>query len=96
MADGLVRIVKGKPRNFEANLCGSLHSTFKTSFLPHALYHKRLQTLFNDQLDRSGNEFLYIMDVLYAFFLKSQFFFILPNFQVANFVENISVGNENK
>ena len=28
----LVRKVKGKPRNFEANLCGSLYSTFKTSF----------------------------------------------------------------
>ena len=28
----LVRRVKGKPRNFEANLCGSLYSTFKTSF----------------------------------------------------------------
>ena len=27
----LVRTVKGKPRNFEANLCGSLYSTFKTS-----------------------------------------------------------------
>ena len=28
----LVRKVKGKPRNFEANLCGSLYSSFKTSF----------------------------------------------------------------
>ena len=28
----LVRKVKGKPRNFEANVCGSLYSTFKTSF----------------------------------------------------------------
>ena len=28
----LVRKVKGKPRNFQANLCGSLYSTFKTSF----------------------------------------------------------------
>ena len=30
----LVRTVKGKPRNFEANLCESLYSTFKTSFQP--------------------------------------------------------------
>ena len=28
----LVRTVKGKPRNFEANLCGLLYSTFKLSF----------------------------------------------------------------
>ena len=28
----LVRKVKGKPRNFEVNVCGSLYSTFKTSF----------------------------------------------------------------
>ena len=28
----LVRKAKGKPRNFEANVCGSLYSTFKTSF----------------------------------------------------------------
>ena len=49
----LVRTVKGKPRNFEANLCGSLYSTFKTSFQPYAFYKKRLQTLFIDQLVRS-------------------------------------------
>ena len=49
----LVRTVKGKPRNFEANLCGSLYSTFKTSFQPYAFYKKWLQTLFIDQLDRS-------------------------------------------
>ena len=42
----LVRTVKGKPRNFEANLCGSLYSTFKISFQPNAFYKKRLQTLF--------------------------------------------------
>ena len=42
----LVRKVKGKPRNFEANLCGLLYSTFKTSFQPYALYNKRLQTPF--------------------------------------------------
>ena len=28
----LVRKVKEKPRNLKANLCGSLYSTFKTSF----------------------------------------------------------------
>ena len=49
----LVRPVKGQPRNFEANLCGSLYSTFKTSFQPYAFYKKRLQTLFIDQLVRS-------------------------------------------
>ena len=49
----LVRRVKGKPRNFEACLCGSLYSTFKRSFYPYAFYNKRLQTLFIDQLVRS-------------------------------------------
>ena len=49
----LVRTVKGKPRNFEANLCGSLYSTFRTSFQPYAFYKKWLQTLFIDQLVRS-------------------------------------------
>ena len=49
----LVCKVKGKPRNFEANLCGSLYSTFKTSFQPYAFYEKWLQTLFIDQLVRS-------------------------------------------
>ena len=49
----LVRTVKGKPRNFEANLCGSLYSTFETSFQPYAFYKKLLQTLFIDQLVRS-------------------------------------------
>ena len=49
----LVRTVKGKPRNFEANLCGSLYSTFTLSFKPYAFYRKRLQTLFIDQLVRS-------------------------------------------
>ena len=44
---------KGKPCNFEANLCGSLYSTFKTSFQPYAFYNKQLQTLFIDQLVRS-------------------------------------------
>ena len=48
-----VRKVKGKPRNFEANLCGSFYSTFKTSFQSYAFYNKRLQTLFIHQLDRS-------------------------------------------
>ena len=49
----LVRKVTGKPRNFEANLCGSLYSTFKSSFWPYAFYNKWSQTLFKDQLDRS-------------------------------------------
>ena len=49
----LVRTVKGKPRDFEANLCGSLYSTFKTSFQPYTFHNKRLQTLFIDQLVRS-------------------------------------------
>ena len=50
---GFVRKVKGKTCNFEANVCGSLYSTFKTSFYPYAFYNKRLQTLFKDQLHRS-------------------------------------------
>ena len=45
--------VKGKPPIFEACLCGSLYSTFTTSFYPYAFYNKRLKTLFKDQLDRS-------------------------------------------
>ena len=49
----LVRKVKGKPRNFEANVCGLLYSTFKTSFQSYAFYNKLLQTLYKDQLDRS-------------------------------------------
>ena len=46
----LVRTVIGKPRTFEANLCGLVYSTFKTSFQPYAFYKKWLQTLFIDQL----------------------------------------------
>ena len=46
----LVHRVRGKPRNFKANLCGSLYSTFKTSFYQYAFYNKWLQTLFVDQL----------------------------------------------
>ena len=38
----LVRTVKGKLRNFEANLCGSLYPTFKTSFEPYAFYLKKI------------------------------------------------------
>ena len=49
----LVDEVKGKPCNLEACLCGSLYSTFTTSFYPYAFYNKRLQMLFKDQLDRS-------------------------------------------
>ena len=49
----LFRKVKGKPHNFEANLYGSLYSTFKTSFQSYAFYNKRLQTLFIDQFVRS-------------------------------------------
>ena len=49
----LVDEVKGKPCNFEACLCGSLYSTFTTSFYSYAFYNRRLQTLFKDQLDRS-------------------------------------------
>jgi hypothetical protein len=49
----LVRTVKGKPQNFEANLCRSLYFTFTKSFQPYAFYNKRLQTLFKDQLIRS-------------------------------------------
>ena len=46
--------VTRKLPNFVACLCGSLYSTFKTSFYPHAFHNKRLQTLFNtDQLVRS-------------------------------------------
>ena len=43
-----VRMVNRKPTNFEANLCGSLHSIFQTSFQTYAFY-KQLQTLFIDQ-----------------------------------------------
>ena len=46
----LVRKLSGKPRNLEAFFCGSLYSTFKTSFKPYAFYNKRIQTLFIDQL----------------------------------------------
>jgi hypothetical protein len=49
----LVRQVKRKPRNFEANLCGSLYVNFLKSFQPYAFYNKLLQTLFIDQLVRS-------------------------------------------
>ena len=42
----LVRTVKGKPRNFEAYLCGSLYSTFKTSFQPYAFYKKTVPNVF--------------------------------------------------
>ena len=49
----LVRKAKGKPCNFEASLCGSLYSTYTTSFQPYAFYNKQLQTLFKDQLVRS-------------------------------------------
>ena len=49
----LVRIVKGKPHNFVANLYGSLYSTFKTSSQSYAFKNKLLQTLFIDQLVRS-------------------------------------------
>ena len=37
----LVCKVKGKSRNFEANVCESLYSTFKSSFEPYAFYNKR-------------------------------------------------------
>ena len=37
---------------FEANLCGSLYSTFKTFFNPYAIYNKRFKCFF-DQLVRS-------------------------------------------
>ena len=33
--------------------CGSLYSTFTTSFYPYAFYNKQLQMLFKDQLKRS-------------------------------------------
>ena len=42
----LVRKVSGQPRNFVANLCGSLYSTFKTSFQRYAFYNKPLYKLF--------------------------------------------------
>ena len=55
----LVDEVKGKPCIFEACLCGSLYSTFTTSFQPYAFYKKGLQTLFIDQLFLiQGNVFL--------------------------------------
>ena len=53
MADHVSLHWKGKLCNFEAYLCGSLYSTFKTSFQPYAFHNKRLQTLFIDQLAQS-------------------------------------------
>ena len=49
----LVDEVKRKLCNFEACFCGSLYSTFTTSFYSYAFHKKQLQTLFKDQLDRS-------------------------------------------
>ena len=49
----LFRNVKGKPCNFEANLCGSLYSTFELSIVPYAFHNKRVQMLFNDRPVRS-------------------------------------------
>ena len=49
----LLRDCKGKPCNFKACLCGSVYSTFKTSFQPYAFYNKWFQTLFKDQLVQS-------------------------------------------
>ena len=49
----LVDEVKEKPCNFETCLCGSLYSTFTTSFYQYAFHKKWLQTLSKDQLDRS-------------------------------------------
>ena len=40
----LVRKVKGKPCNFEANYCGSLYSTLK-HLSNHAFYNKQSQAL---------------------------------------------------
>ena len=53
----LVRKVKGKQRHFEANLCGSLFSTFKTSFYNHMHvitngYKRLLQTNSSDPRQR--------------------------------------------
>ena len=47
-----IRKVKGKPRNFEAMLCGSLFLLLK-HLSNHAFYNKRLHMLFIDQLVRS-------------------------------------------
>ena len=49
----LFRNVKGKTCNFEANLCGSLYSTFELSIVPYAFHNKRVQMLFNDRPVRS-------------------------------------------
>ena len=59
----LVDDIKGKPRNFEAWLCGSWYSTFTTSFHPYAFHNKRLQTLFKDQLDRSKATYSFNCDL---------------------------------
>ena len=50
-----VRRVKGNQRDFEANLCGSLYFTFKTSFYQYAFNrpNKRLQMPFKDKLVQS-------------------------------------------
>ena len=49
----LVDKVKGKSCDFEACLCGSLYSTFETSFQSYAFQNKRLKKLSKDQLVRS-------------------------------------------
>ena len=53
MADRVSSQSKRKTHNFEACLCGSLYSAFKTSFKPYRFHNKRFQMLLMDQLDRS-------------------------------------------
>ena len=54
----LVDEVKGKPRNFEACLCGSLYSTFTTYFQPHAFYNKRFKCFSKTNSTDPGQWFL--------------------------------------
>ena len=75
---------KKKTTQFEANVCGSLYSTFKLSFYPYAFYNKRLQTLFKDQLEWSkatcsfNSYFLSLIDVKFASEIKNINFLVLP------------------
>ena len=66
----LVRKVKGKPRNFEANVCELLYY-FLNIFLTIRIYNKRLQSLFKDQLDRSMATCSFKVTLKYNLFLSN-------------------------
>ena len=54
----LVCKVKGKPSNFEANLCGSLYSTFKISFEPMHFITNGYKRFYRPTPPIQGNVFL--------------------------------------